>query len=288
MFSVIIPTFNRAKKLNRCLQSLVDQTFVDFEVIVCDDGSTDNTLEVVNTYKNKLTIKYFWEPNFGGPAKPRNVGIKNSSRDWICLLDSDDWWTTDKLLNIHQNLLDADVIYHDLAIRNSTNVDVGIVKGRHVKKEVFKDLMINGNAIPTSSVVMRKSIALEVGLFSEDINFIAVEDFDFFIRVSLLDSRFKYIEKSLGYYSIGDNISLSNKQILKEQNLFFKYSSLLEKKDFNKASYFHKFRNARSYHEIANFSEARLYYIKSMCSFHPLIIFKSIIGLFFSVFKIKI
>src|SRR5680860_1084245 len=96
-FSVIIPTYNRAKDIDQCLSSLLAQTYKNFEVIVCDDGSTDNTKDIVESYKDRLNIRYDWSENWGGPARPRNRGIKLSQADWICFLDSDDWWCPNKL-----------------------------------------------------------------------------------------------------------------------------------------------------------------------------------------------
>ena len=75
-FSIIIPTYNRALLLKRCLDSLCSQTYRDFEVIVCDDGSTDGTNEIINQFEDKLSLKYLYDTNWGGPARPRNNGIK--------------------------------------------------------------------------------------------------------------------------------------------------------------------------------------------------------------------
>jgi len=76
MFSIIIPTYNRAERLKIALESIFNQTFQDFEVLVCDDGSTDHTKDVVQLFVDKLDLTYIWEENWGGPARPRNNGIK--------------------------------------------------------------------------------------------------------------------------------------------------------------------------------------------------------------------
>ncbi len=116
IFSVIIPKYNRTETLKRALQSLVTQTYKEFEVIVCDDGSTDNTKEIVDSFKNNLSIRYIWEENWGGPARPRNSGINISKNEWICFLDSDDWWYPKKLETVLSRLNNADIIYHDLDV----------------------------------------------------------------------------------------------------------------------------------------------------------------------------
>ena len=94
---MLSPTYNRASELRRCLNSLVIQSFQEFEVLVCDDGSTDNSSRVANSFSDILDVHYHYESNFGGPARPRNVGIKLARSPYIAFLDSDDWWTKDKL-----------------------------------------------------------------------------------------------------------------------------------------------------------------------------------------------
>lgn len=82
--SVIIPTYNRAADLKRCLDSLTYQTYKDFEVLVCDDGSTDNSEQVIKAFSDQLNITYFWRENFGGPARPRNLGLQYATGNFSC------------------------------------------------------------------------------------------------------------------------------------------------------------------------------------------------------------
>src|SRR5262249_39882767 len=115
-FSIIIPTYNRDKKLLRALQSLNRQSFLNFEVLVCDDGSTDKTRELVDQFKKEKRFRdlhYFFEQNWGGPARPRNIGLRHSSAEWICFLDSDDLWYPDKLERVIPYCDKYDLIYHD-------------------------------------------------------------------------------------------------------------------------------------------------------------------------------
>ena len=90
-FSICIPSYNRAYTLNRCLDSLISQTYKNFEVLFIDDGSTDNTEKIVNEYCNKLNIRYFKKTN-GGKHTALNFGIKNAcNTELFMILDSDDW-----------------------------------------------------------------------------------------------------------------------------------------------------------------------------------------------------
>jgi len=118
LISVIIPTFNRAREVRRAIQSVLDQSFCDFELLVMDDGSTDNTLEIVSSFKDPR-IHYETAENSGGPAIPRNRGIRLAKAKYIAFLDSDDWWEPKKLEKSFKELeLGADIVYHDLWICN--------------------------------------------------------------------------------------------------------------------------------------------------------------------------
>ena len=87
--TVVIPTYNREKVIRRALDSLVKQTYKNFEVIVGDDGSTDNTESVINEYMDQLNLSYYWMENFGGPARARNNSLERASGQYIAFLDSD-------------------------------------------------------------------------------------------------------------------------------------------------------------------------------------------------------
>ena len=233
-FSIIIPTYNRAKSLNYSLASLVKQTFKDFEVIVCDDGSSDNTLQVVEKYKNKLNIKYFFNSNFGGPAYPRNIGLKNSKGVWICFLDSDDSYIPERLENLCSlNLENYDFIYHKLEVKRG-NKKIGEIKPRKLNiKNPFLDLLINSNTIPTSSTCIKKNILLNE-YFSEDKLLIGIEDFDLWLRLARKNIRFYYFSKTLGTYNLGDNITIGvQKDFSRISQLFQNHKIFVKKESMN-------------------------------------------------------
>jgi len=225
-FTVIIPTFNRAEDLNRCLNSLQRQTYSNFKVIVCDDGSIDNTRQIVSQYEDKLNLSYFYRENWGGPARPRNIGIENTSTNWIFFLDSDDYFAENKIEYFAKmNLDDFDFFYHDLHIVKDGSV-TGAIKSRQLKKDAYHDLLFNLNAIPTSSVLVRTDLLIKNGGFSEDKALVAVEDFDLWIRLCKSNCiRIKYIPIALGYYQLGgDNITTTDaKQIMRFNALYEPY-----------------------------------------------------------------
>src|SRR6185312_6252656 len=155
-FSVVIPTYNRAKVVSRCLDSLAEQTFKNFEVIVCDDGSTDDTNDKIKFYSDKLNLKYDYAENWGGAAKPRNRGIELASGEWVCFLDSDDWWDPNKLeVILKYTDSDFNVLYHPLQHITSGSKQRKINCRTINNKDPKKDLLINLNTLLTSSVCVR-------------------------------------------------------------------------------------------------------------------------------------
>ena len=201
--SVIVPTYNRANELRRCLDSLISQTIEDFEVLVCDDGSTDNTSGVVKDYVSLLDITYDYAENFGGPARPRNRGVKLARAAYIAFLDSDDWWAPAKLEKSLGFLeAGADVVFHDLwdVMRSDQKVYMRRITSDQPALPVFESLLCSATSIPNSSVVVRASSLRAIGEICEDRALIAVEDFDTLLRLSKVTEKFVKIPECLGFY----------------------------------------------------------------------------------------
>ncbi|PNK05538.1 glycosyl transferase [Cylindrospermopsis raciborskii S07] len=250
--SVIIPTYNRADVLNRCLLSLVSQTYKNFEVLVCDDGSTDNTQAIVESFLDKLSIYYFKDENFGGPARPRNIGVTHASGYYLAFLDSDDWWTPWKLEKSVQALESGvDFIYHSLHMASDRKYQFRIrnkIYTKQVKSPVFYDLLLKGNPIPNSSVVVKRHLMEKIGGFSEDRELIAAEDYDAWLRISRYTDRFLMLSGCLGYYSIGNNnISSADRTISNLHKLLNLYNSEF-KSVYNNPPYWISFSLATSYY----------------------------------------
>jgi glycosyltransferase involved in cell wall biosynthesis len=285
LFSIIVPTFNRAQDLDRLLDCLLNQTYKNFEVIICDDGSNDNSKEIVVKYSNKMLIKYFWSENWGGPAKPRNLGIKESVGEWLCFLDSDDWWYSNKLENCLKFINDFDFIYHKLHVFDSKGEFLTKRKiGFSFKNDMFQHLLIYGNCIPNSSVVVRKSILNYSGNFSENRNDISMEDFDLWIRISLFTKRFKFIDISLGVYNweSDTNISkISKDRIIKEHSLFERYLNNLNSKNKQIALCYYNYKIGRYYLHLKEFNLGEGHLVKAIKGPSIIIKIKSILYLFY-------
>ena len=212
--SIIIPTYQNCNRLKIALNSVLSQTYNDYEVLVMDDGSTDGTREMISSFKDSR-IFYNWEENSGGPAKPRNRGIKLSKGNWIAFLDSDDSWKSNKLKICIENISEkVDLIYHNLEIVYSSYkiFKRKTARTRKLKKPVLIDLLINDNLICNSSVVVRKHLLDKVGGINESKNLVAAEDYNTWLRIANLTDKFVYLPNTLGYY-LKHSGSLSNKNM---------------------------------------------------------------------------
>ena len=227
MFSVIIPTYNRADLLAKCLDSLVFQTYKEFEVLVCDDGSTDNTSQVVLSYSNSLEIKYFYQSNSGGPAGPRNSGISNAKYNWVCFLDADDYWYPDKLLYLYKAILNED---YDIYCHHVDVLDINTVKRKIIGKYTcdlfsndFNTLLYNGGGVVNSSLCVRRSLLHSIYLYDASVEYHGVEDFIFILNLTYNKAKIKTIKKVLGCYRIHDsNISSDVNLTVKKLKIYFK------------------------------------------------------------------
>lgn len=231
LFSVIIPTYNRSGDLRRCLESLCAQTCKDFEVLVCDDGSTDDSRLVAESFRERLHLQYLWESNWGGPARPRNRGIQAAIGDWLCFLDSDDWWYPNKLESCLPFLNHADLLHHAMDLMGPDGL-LGQLESRQLQRPVRRDLLLNGNqcGVINSSVVVRRQLVLDCDGFAEDRSLIAVEDFDLWLRLGSITDHFLLLDGNLGAYwkgEAGANISYSEKQFQREISVYKKHVEIL-------------------------------------------------------------
>jgi len=227
LFSVIIPNYNHAKYLPRAIDSVINQTLSNWEILIIDNHSSDETEKVVNPYLSEK-IHIFKIHNSGIIAASRNLGINHSKGEWIAFLDSDDWWSETKL---EENLLmikqfEADLIYHDLYIvkdkKNITHNDR--TRGEDISNKPWEYLLNYGNSIPNSSVVVRKSCIESIGGISEERTCISWEDYDTWLRLAQNGFLFRKINGVLGYYwEGGGNISNPLQHIENSKNFLVKY-----------------------------------------------------------------
>lgn len=193
--SVIIPTFNREQFILRAINSVLEQTYLVDEIIIVDDGSTDNTYEIIKELQTKhKNIIYIKQANHG-VSKARNSGIKNAKNSWVAFLDSDDTWHKDKIqehLIFHKNNPLYLCSYTDeLWIRNGKTIKL---KSYQEKDEPTFMNSLRLCKIGTSSFFTNKKVFDEIGFFDEKLE--ACEDYDLWLRI-LLKYNIKYINKTL-------------------------------------------------------------------------------------------
>lgn len=226
--TVVIPCYNRQDELARALDSLVAQTDGAFDVVVCDDGSTDDIPAVVARYADRLSVTCLSIDNSGGPARPRNLGVAHSKAEWISFLDSDDWWFPDRIAHVRAALNEAvDIVYHRL---RKHACDGSADHGKPLPEMVGHDLnnadplrtmILHGNPVATSGATVRRTVLVESGGFCDDRTLASVEDFDLWLRLAGSRKRFRYMPDVLGAYCTGgEHISHFSTQYEKQRELF--------------------------------------------------------------------
>src|SRR6266571_502317 len=192
--SIIMPAFNAERHIGESIQSVLDQTLGDWELIVVDDGSTDDTATVVGRF-NDSRVHYVKREN-GGQAAARNTGIRNSNGALIAFLDADDLWLPEKLarqVDVFQQT-EADVVYCDgYVFFDNGDADrsdfFAVVPGRKDGTAML-DLLYQYNRIATLSAMVRRKAVEQVGLFDESRRFQNCEDYELWLRLARAGSSF--------------------------------------------------------------------------------------------------
>ena len=224
--SVIIPTYNRCEVLKRALTSVYAQTHSPFEVIVIDDGSTDNTGEIQKDYPS---VKYFYQEN-SGVSSARNLGIKKASCDWIAFLDSDDEWDVNKLqeqVTFHKKNLEILMSYTaEKWIRNTVEVKVP-KKFQKVGGIIFEECLSHCIIAPSATLIHKKLLDA-VGVFDEELE--VCEDYDLWLRVAR-EYEIGLVDKPLTVKYGGADDQLSMKYWGMDRFRVIALAKLLELKD---------------------------------------------------------
>ena len=187
--SVVIASYNRAERLRRALDSVADQTFTDWECLVCDDGSTDGSVELVRERATRDSrFRLIEGPRAGRPAVPRNRGVQAAAGTWVAFLDDDDHWHPQKLAR--QMAIAAAHSCEGVSMRSLHYSDPDIPEFTAVSEPprptplTFIDVLTQRGAWPdTSATMVTRDAVLRAGGFPESAAYRAVEDFDLWIRL---------------------------------------------------------------------------------------------------------
>jgi len=194
LISVIIPAYNSAKTISESIDSVLKQAYDNTEILVIDDGSTDNTEEVIASYGNRII--YVKQAN-SGPSAARNRGINESFGDLIAFLDADDVWVPNKLSKQVQRFIDNPDLGLCGAACNNCNSDLDVIELHDVcptdPQRIWRELLVQ-NLFATPTVVVRRECFQKAGYFNESIGF--AEDWDMWLRIVNLYSA-AYIDEPL-------------------------------------------------------------------------------------------
>jgi len=240
LYSIVIPCFNAKNSIIETIESVLNQTYKNFEIIVINDGSTDETLELLtNTYNQEEKLKIWSIDNSGGPARPRNNGILKAKGEYICFLDSDDLFHSKKLEMINYSISKNK---YDIYSHHCYQIDED---GRLIKKIIgkglntsftYKNLLMSGNRYVLSSLVFSKNVFSKVS-FNESKAYSGVEDYKLLLDCAHNGFSMLHINTPLGYYRLlNDSLSRQEKQLDNIKHLLIKEFHLnrgLSKRDYN-------------------------------------------------------
>lgn len=195
--SVIIPTYNRANQIGNAIQSILNQTYLDFEIIVVDDNSLDNTKEIVMSLKDDR-IRYIRHGENKGAPSARNTGIKAAKGEYIAFQDSDDEWLPTKLekqMKAFENVSPQVGVVYSGCLRFENAKKEYIPYSWVIQKEGYiHNELLKGNFVTTPSIVARKECFENAGMFDERLP--RLQDWELVLRFSKY-YEFKYIDEPL-------------------------------------------------------------------------------------------
>jgi len=212
--SVIIPTYNSEGFITKTLETVYSQTYNNYEVIVSDDGSTDNTVGVVNSFFMKYPFrdKALLINKHEGPGAARNKGIEIASGDWVSFLDSDDLWGHNKLERVVRYILNNESV--DLVCHSQIDIEGSketlMIPSKYFNNEIDPFLSIyRENCLYTSALTVKKSILCKAGLFDNRLS--SAQDYDLWLRLGMINNvKMGFIEDPLSTHTNRDGNISSN------------------------------------------------------------------------------
>ena len=257
-FSIITITHNRAHLIGETIESVINQTYQNFEHIIIDDGSTDNTEEVIKSFKDDR-LKYYKYAKHPKRSFLRNEGVRKSKGDIICILDSDDNWKKNKLtilFEIFKNNTKVILVIHNAMKSNGELI-------YNFKKEFFRNILkdiLKNNILPYPFYSFRKSILNKIELYDED-----MEDgqHDFFLRFASKYPIF-YIPIVLSYKKLHSKNISKNPRVSAFVNFNLTLQKLFEQnkithKDLKKYTNYNNFKIAVLYNKNNNKLKSAIY-----------------------------
>lgn len=221
--SVIIPSYNCAKYLPEALDSVLAQTFQDWEVIVINNGSSDNTQDVVQSYIQKFgqRLRYIYQEN-SGVSCARNAGIKIAQGKYLAMLDADDKWYPNRLeegIKVIESGDDIGLVHARSMRMTETGEEIGSVDRdpRYLTGWIFEHVFLRRGNISCPTVLLKKECCDKAGVFDEQLSMLGSEDRELWMRIAQ-KYRVVFIDKILSYYRVRQgSMSRNNERMLKAQ-----------------------------------------------------------------------
>lgn len=217
LISIITPTYNREAFLPAAIESVLAQSYKEFELIIVDDGSTDNSRELINTYAEKDSrVRYLYQEN-QRQSVARNYALSIAKGDFICFLDSDNYWPHDKLeksLKAFEQYPDADIVYGDCITIDEQGSELHRNNMCRYSGKIAA-LLLKDNFVSMNTTMTRRKCFNEMGGMSGKRR--VADDYDLWLKFSAR-YRFQYIPEFLAYYRVMENQISSNKKLRFETN----------------------------------------------------------------------
>lgn len=207
--SIVTINFNNAEGLQKTFESIICQTFNDFELIVIDGGSTDKSIEIIKVFKNNIT---FWKSEAdSGIYEAMNKGIQEAGGEYCFFLNSGDYLVNNNVLHeVFKNKLYGDIVFGNLLVCLN-----GKVVGKSIGKECLTFLDVYSSTIKHQASFIKRQLFVKSGLFNEDLKIIA--DWEFFLRtVGLGGASYQFLKMDISYFD-NDGISNNNQELVKSE-----------------------------------------------------------------------
>lgn len=198
--SVIVAVHNSERTLARAVRSVLGQDFDDIELLLIDDGSSDDSVNVARSFVDPRVRVLERATPSGGPATPRNVGLRAATGDWIALLDADDEWMPHKLSRQLGAVSDGSAAVYGRCVHRSAAGD----RDYHLHFPVtppsgdITDILIRHDVIPCLTAMFRRDWSRRVGLFDTELQ--AADDWHYWLRIALRGGRFAFVDEPLAIY----------------------------------------------------------------------------------------
>ena len=216
--SIVIPTYNQATYLREALASVAAQTMPDWEAIVVNNFSDDDTVDAVKSLSDpRVTLVNF--ANDGIIATSRNLGLAKATAEWTAFLDSDDKWRPEKLDRcLAAANDDHDVVGHGLVMFKDER-EVRAIQSGPAGKARYRSLLFEGSCMTPSAILIRTEFLKNLGGFSEDRAYLTAEDYELWLKMAAAGARFAFIPDLLTDYRVHESNASSSIQLHRDSSL---------------------------------------------------------------------